>query len=173
MLWTPYDQDEMVVESPPYQRRNQIFAYQPAADSKGLPPAKLREISSSSHLVPAAAATSRFSFPFISSIRSGALATSSSANQNQQQQLPSYEEIAVNKRLSMPPHPYVVPGTGRGGINQSFTDEFISRRSHEQVNKHLTVILIRIEEKRAVKKYLQLGFALTTVNPRRALSNLV
>lgn len=119
MLWTPYDQDE-VVESPPYQRRNQIFAFQQTGETKAPPPAKLRP--TPGHLMPST--SSRFSFPFVSSIASGTL-----SNATQTQNLPSYEDISGNKRLSMPPHPYVFPDNHQRtrGINQSFTDEFISR----------------------------------------------
>lgn len=119
MLWTPYDQE--VVESPPYQRRNQIFAFHQTGETKASPPAKLRPITPG-HLMPST--SSRFSFPFVSSIGSGTL-----SNPTQSQNLPSYEDISGNKRLSMPPHPYVVPNNHQRtrGINQSFTDEFISR----------------------------------------------
>lgn len=124
MLWTPYEQDE-VVESPPYHRRNQIFA----GDSKGPcahPIAKLR--TSNLSAVPATA-SSRFSFPFVSSIRTVSMSNGSPAVQD----LPSYDEISGNKRLSMPAQPYVLPTAAYAesrvrGINQSFTDEFISSR---------------------------------------------
>lgn len=97
MLWTPYDQDVMV-ESPPYQRRNRIEF--PLAECKGQVTPKMRYITLSS------AASSRFSFPFISSVRPG---PGPSLSANQIQNLPSYDEIASSKRLSMPPHPYLVP----------------------------------------------------------------
>lgn len=128
MLWTPYEQDE-VVESPPYQRRNQIFAFEPP-ESKGPltnPLAKMRNANLS--VVPTSS-SSRFSFPFVSSIRPVSMVNPTPL---QTLNLPSYDEIAGNKRLSMPPHPYVVPTAGPHrsrvrGINQSFTDEFISSR---------------------------------------------
>lgn len=126
MLWTPYERGEEVVESPPYQRRNKIFAF--PLEGKGqpvVPPlAKLRTIAPSS--VPS---SSRFSFPFVSSI-GGA-----------RRDLPSYEDIIGSKRLSTPESlehhhqpPFVVNGNYSSGgvvaprLNNSFTDEFISSR---------------------------------------------
>lgn len=117
ILWTPYDQND-VEDSPPYQRRNH-FAFQPPPalppEYKGQP-TKLRPMPT--NLVPA---SSRFSFPFISSI--------SGSSGNTLHVLPSYEEVNSGKRLSMPPNPnYVAPRTSRRTrMNQSFTDEFISR----------------------------------------------
>lgn len=101
MLWRPYD-DDGVDESPPYQRR-------PIGKS-----AKLRRSQIESP-------STRFSYPFVSSIRT------------RQGEPPTYDKIMTSqKRLSVPvpttQQPYFVGTAPSQRLNQSFTDEFLSSR---------------------------------------------